>query len=108
MTEEWPKAAFSLLDSLWSTTTMSVIRKRMFERFGFYPMAAEVRAAANRFKETPVPKPAVTTNPGIEPESVPAFAWRDPAPERPKDNPVRLVKPGTFKAVGYTMLGKRT
>lgn len=127
---EWPESALTLLDSLWNTTTMAVIRKRMLERFGFYPTPDEVRAAANRFREgapprgkksspevlaavhtewldriggEPAPKPRVA-----EPEPVPTFAWRDPAPERPKDNMVRRVAPGSFPARGFTMLGKRT
>lgn len=103
----WSEAALSLLDSLWNQTTMAVIRKRMFDNFGFYPSAEEARSAANRFKDKPIPKAKAPPSMGasLSPPVIPTHLIEKPS--RPTDNPVHRVKPGTHKANKFSMLGGR-
>ncbi len=111
MTEEWPDTALSLLDSLWSTnTSMAVIRRRLTNTLGFCPDLADVRAMANRFRET-APEPERQAKPPepviVAPKPIPieALTYRV-VPVARQDNAVRKVAPGTFAVRGFSMLRK--
>lgn len=122
MTEAWPDTALSLLDSLWATnTSMAVIRRRLTAALGYRPELVDVRALANRFRETaaepePVvkaaPKPKAKPKPDPEPvvagpkAAIPVEAMNYHFAPLPRvDNVVKRVPPGTFAVRGFSMIG---
>lgn len=105
--QEWPDAALSYLDALWAGDThMAVIRKKLMPLLGFYPTSPDVIAMARRYAGKPV-KIVVAVPAEPKPDPFPLNTYHFVPPPK-QDNTVRLVAPGTFKAKGFTMLGKRT
>jgi hypothetical protein len=98
----WPEAALTLLDTLWAIDThMAVIRRKLMGPLGYYPLADDVRFAANRYRAS-VPKPAPTAATSTAIEAPPVVEVRFVA--RAVPDRVRKVAPGTYPARGYSML----
>jgi hypothetical protein len=111
-----PGALF-LLDTLWALDThMAVIRRRIGPMVQGDLSVHDIRDAANRYREKPVRRAPVVVPAVVEPtleelllndEPLPP-TWAIPfgrAGNRPPDNSVRLVKPGTYPvpAGGFKM-----
>lgn len=108
----WPEAALTLLDTLWALDTHhAVIKRKLAPMLPFEPTYPEIREMANRARPKAPnesrrgPKPSIAQPQPLMEAALTRHLTLAPPP-RP-DNPVRRVEPGTFKAAGFTMIGRR-
>lgn len=96
----WSEAALRLLDSLVGLNTHPSVIHRRLMKIGMDVTPRQISDAANRVKEKPKPPP----KPKAIMFDIPVIPNRRPIPQ-PVPPKATNVKPGTFPARNFSMLG---